>query len=107
MTNIFLPTTATELKKLKWEKLDVIFVTGDAYIDSPFIGVSVIGRALAHAGFRVGIIAQPDIHSDIDICRLGEPELFWGITGGCMDSMVANYTATKKKRLTDDLTAGG
>ena len=92
---------------MKWEKLDVILVTGDAYIDSPFIGVSVIGRSLAHAGFRVGIIAQPDIHSDIDICRLGEPELFWGITGGCMDSMVANYTATKKKRLTDDLTAGG
>lgn len=92
---------------MKWEKLDVILVTGDAYIDSPFIGVSLIGRALAHAGFRVGIIAQPDIHSDIDICRLGEPELFWGITGGCMDSMVANYTATKKKRLTDDLTAGG
>jgi uncharacterized radical SAM protein YgiQ len=55
----------------------------------------------------VGIIAQPDTHSDVDICRLGEPGLFWGITGGCMDSMVANYTATKKKRLTDDLTAGG
>ena len=104
---MFLPTTSAELKKLKWDKLDVILVTGDAYIDSPFIGVAVIGRVLADAGFRVGIIAQPDNHSDIDICRLGEPELFWGITGGCMDSMVANYTATKKKRLTDDLTAGG
>ena len=92
---------------MKWDKLDVILVTGDAYIDSPFIGVSVIGNVLATAGFRVGIIAQPDIHSDIDICRLGEPGLFWGITGGSMDSMVANYTATKKKRLTDDLTAGG
>jgi uncharacterized radical SAM protein YgiQ len=104
---MFLPTTSAELKKLKWDKLDVILVTGDTYIDSPFIGVSVIGNVLADAGFRVGIIAQPDIHSDIDICRLGEPGLFWGITGGCMDSMVANYTATKKKRLTDDLTAGG
>ena len=104
---MFLPTTGAELIKLKWDKLDVILVTGDAYIDSPFIGVSVIGHVLADAGFRVGIIAQPDIHSDIDICRLGEPGLFWGITGGCMDSMVANYTATKKKRLTDDLTAGG
>jgi uncharacterized radical SAM protein YgiQ len=104
---MFLPTTSAELKKLKWDKLDVILVTGDAYIDSPFIGVAVIGRVLADAGFRVGIIAQPDIHSNIDICRLGEPELFWGITGGCMDSLVANYTATKKKRLTDDLTAGG
>jgi uncharacterized radical SAM protein YgiQ len=104
---MFLPTTSAELKKLKWDKLDVILVTGDTYIDSPFIGVSVIGNVLADAGFRVGIIAQPDIHSDIDIRRLREPGLFWGITGGCMDSLVANYTATRKKRLTDDLTAGG
>ena len=105
--NMFLPTTRAELKKLKWDKLDVILVTGDAYIDSPFIGVSVIGQVLANAGFRVGIIAQPDWQSETDICRLGEPNLFWGISGGCMDSMVANYTATKKKRLSDDLTAGG
>jgi uncharacterized radical SAM protein YgiQ len=105
--NMFLPTTRAELKKLKWDKLDVILVTGDAYIDSPFIGVSVIGQVLANAGFRVGVIAQPDWQSETDICRLGEPELFWGISGGCMDSMVANYTATKKKRLRDDLTAGG
>ncbi|MCX5845701.1 MAG: YgiQ family radical SAM protein [Deltaproteobacteria bacterium] len=104
---MFVPTTSEELKKLKWDKLDVILVTGDTYIDSPFIGVSLIGNVLAGAGYRVGIIAQPDIHSDIDICRLGEPRLFWGITGGCMDSLVANYTATRKKRLTDDLTAGG
>ena len=106
-TNMFLPTTSAELKKIKWGKLDVILVTGDVYIDSPYIGVSVIGNVLAEAGFRVGIIAQPDISSDVDIRRLGEPGLFWGITGGCMDSLVANYTATKKKRLTDDLTAGG
>jgi uncharacterized radical SAM protein YgiQ len=104
---MFLPTTRAEVKKLKWDKLDIILITGDAYIDSPFIGVSVIGQVLANAGFRVGIIAQPDWQRDTDICRLGEPELFWGISGGCMDSMVANYTATKKKRLSDDLTAGG
>ncbi|MBN1472297.1 MAG: YgiQ family radical SAM protein [Syntrophaceae bacterium] len=95
------------MKKLKWDKPDVILVTGDAYIDSPFIGVSLIGRVLANAGFRVGVIAQPDWQSATDISRLGEPNLFWGITGGCMDSMVANYTATKKKRFNDDLTAGG
>ena len=65
---MFLPTTSAELKKLKWDNLDVILVTGDTYIDSPFIGVSVIGQVLAGAGFRVGIIAQPDIHGDIDIC---------------------------------------
>ena len=104
---MFLPTTEAELKKLKWDKLDIILVTGDAYIDSPFIGVSVIGHLLTEAGFRVGIIAQPDWQSKNDICRLGEPDLFWGITGGCMDSMVANYTATRKKRFNDDLTAGG
>ncbi|GAB6268908.1 MAG: YgiQ family radical SAM protein [Smithella sp.] len=104
---MFFPTTSAELKILKWDNPDVILVTGDVYIDSPFIGVSVIGQILAEAGFRVGIIAQPDWQSKADICRLGEPKLFWGITGGCMDSMVANYTATKKKRLSDDLTAGG
>ncbi len=104
---MFLPTTSEELKKRGWNRLDVILVTGDAYIDSPHIGVAVIGRVLASAGYRVGIIAQPDIKSDTDISRLGEPRLFWGITGGCMDSMVANYTATRKKRRDDDLTPGG
>jgi len=104
---MFLPATSAELKRLKWDKLDVILVTGDTYIDSPASGVSVIGQVLLAAGFRVGIIAQPDWHSPSDICRLGEPELFWGITAGSMDSMVANYTAVKKKRHSDDLTAGG
>lgn len=104
---MFLPTTKAELKKLKWDKLDIILVTGDTYLDSPFNGVSIIGRILLQAGFRVGIIAQPDRHNADDISRLGEPELFWGITGGCMDSMVANYTATGKKRRNDDLTPGG
>ena len=104
---MFLPTTSAELKKLNWAKLDIILITGDAYIDSPFIGVAVIAHVLLNAGFRVGIIAQPDLNTSVDISRLGEPELFWGITGGCMDSMVANYTAIKKKRFSDDLTAGG
>lgn len=104
---MLLPTTKDELIKLKWDQLDVILITGDAYMDSPFIGVSIIGRVLSQAGFRVGVIAQPDWHTPSDICRLGEPALFWGITGGCMDSMVANYTALKKKRHSDDLTAGG
>jgi uncharacterized radical SAM protein YgiQ len=104
---MFLPTTKEEFKKRGWTKPDIILVTGDAYIDSPHIGVAVIGRVLADAGYRVGIIAQPDMKSGQDIRRLGEPGLFWGITGGCMDSMVANYTATKKKRREDDLTPGG
>lgn len=104
---MFLPTTSEELKKRAWNRLDVILVTGDAYIDSPHIGVAVIGRVLTNAGYRVGVIAQPDVQSGADISRLGEPRLFWGITGGCMDSLVANYTATKKKRHEDDLTPGG
>ena len=102
----FLPTTAKELKQLGWDKLDIILVTGDSYIDSPYIGTAVIGRVLADAGYRVGIIAQPDIKTD-DIARLGEPRLFWGVSGGSVDSMVANYTATKRKRKSDDYTPGG
>ncbi|MFO7568963.1 MAG: YgiQ family radical SAM protein [Smithellaceae bacterium] len=104
---MFLSTTQAELKKRGWDQPDIILVTGDAYIDSPHIGVAVIGRLLTQAGYRVGIIAQPDLTSGTDIRRLGEPRLFWGITGGCMDSMVANYTAMKKKRHDDDLTPGG
>src|SRR5512145_2382083 len=104
---MFLPTTPEELNKARWNRLDVILVTGDAYIDSPHIGVAVIGRVLTNTGYRVGVIAQPDVQSGADIGRLGEPRLFWGVTGGCMDSMVANYTATKKKRREDDLTPGG
>ncbi len=92
---------------LGWSRLDIILVTGDAYIDSPYIGAALIGKVLMDQGYRVGIIAQPDTGSGADITRLGEPALFWGITGGCVDSMVANYTATKKFRNDDDYTPGG
>lgn len=104
---MFLPTTRQEMEALGWPRLDVILVTGDAYIDSPFIGVAVIGKLLLHHGFRVGIIAQPDPRSGRDITRLGEPKLFWGVSGGCIDSMVANYTASGRRRKTDDYTPGG
>ncbi|MFC1557911.1 YgiQ family radical SAM protein [candidate division KSB1 bacterium] len=104
---MFLPATAEEMSMLGWDKLDIILITGDAYIDSPFIGVSIIGKVLLNAGYRIGIIAQPDIQSAKDITRLGEPRLFWGITSGCVDSMVANYTALKKRRKSDDFTPGG
>ncbi|OQY07795.1 MAG: YgiQ family radical SAM protein [Desulfobacteraceae bacterium 4572_123] len=104
---MFLPTTRTEMNRLGWEKADVILVTGDSYIDSPFMGIAVIGKVLAAAGFKVAVIAQPDVHSDKDISRLGEPHLFWGISGGSIDSMVANYTALKKRRKKDDYTPGG
>lgn len=104
---MFLPTTPAELARLGWDALDVILVTGDSYIDSPFNGVALIGRLLYQAGYRVGIIGQPDVTSPADITRLGEPRLFWGVSGGSVDSMVANYTALKKKRRSDDYTPGG
>lgn len=104
---MYLPTTLKEMKERNWEGADIILVTGDAYIDSPFVGVAVIGQILIKAGYRVGVIAQPEIRNPQDIGRLGNPALFWGVTGGCLDSMVANYTATKKKRNRDDFTPGG
>ncbi|MBU0474771.1 MAG: YgiQ family radical SAM protein [Bacteroidetes bacterium] len=104
---MFLPTTVYEAKELGWNKLDIILVSGDTYVDSPYIGIAILGKILMDKGFRVGIIAQPDINTNNDITRLGEPELFWGVTGGSVDSMVANYTASKKKRRNDDYTPGG
>ncbi|MDD9302771.1 MAG: YgiQ family radical SAM protein [Desulfobacter sp.] len=104
---MFLPTTSEELQKSGIDQLDIILVTGDAYIDSPFMGVSLVGRMLESKGFSVGIIAQPCLDTDKDISRLGEPRLFWGITAGAVDSMVANYTASKKRRKQDDYTPGG
>ena len=103
----FLPTTKNELHKLGWSQPDIIIVSGDSYIDSPYIGAALIGRILLDAGFRVGIIAQPDVGSGKDIKRLGPPRLFWGVTAGSVDSMVANYTATGKRRKSDDYTPGG
>ncbi|WP_415405547.1 YgiQ family radical SAM protein [Sulfurovum sp. CS9] len=103
----FLPTTRAEMDELGWDQCDVILVSGDAYIDSPFIGVAMVGRMLERMGYKVGMIGQPDINSDVDIKRLGEPRLYWGVSGGSVDSMVSNYTATKKFRNSDDYTPGG
>jgi uncharacterized radical SAM protein YgiQ len=102
----YLPTTRAEMDARGWEYCDVILISGDAYIDSPFIGVAVVGRILEREGYRVGIIGQPNITTD-DVMRLGEPRLFWGVSGGSVDSMVSNYTATKKFRNSDDYTPGG
>ena len=104
---MYIPTTADEVRHLGWEGLDVILVTGDSYIDSPYIGAAVIGKVLINAGYRVGIIAQPDVSTGDDILRLGEPALFWGVSAGSLDSMVANRTASGKKRKHDDYTPGG
>ena len=90
-----------------WDRADIILVSGDGYIDSPYIGVAVIGNVLTARGFRVAVIAQPDTDSGMDITRLGEPLLFWGVSAGSVDSMVANHTASGKKRKHDDYTPGG
>ncbi len=101
---MYIPTTREELTAQGIMQPDVILITGDTYIDSPHIGVAVVGKWLIAHGFTVAIIAQP---ADADIARLGEPKLFWGVTGGCIDSMVANYTPLKKFRNQDDYTPGG
>ncbi len=102
-----LPMSRAEMDKLGWDSCDIIIVTGDAYIDHPSFGMAVIGRLLESQGFRVGIIAQPDINDDKAFQVLGEPNLYFGITAGNMDSMVNNYTADKKIRHDDAYTPDG
>jgi uncharacterized radical SAM protein YgiQ len=96
-----------EMQQLGWDACDVILVTGDAYVDHPSFGMAVIGRTLEAQGFRVGIISQPDWHSADDFKKLGQPTLFFGVTGGNMDSMVNRYTSDKKIRSNDAYTANG
>ncbi len=104
---MFIPTTKDEIRNRGWDALDIILVSGDTYIDSPYNGSAVIGHYLIDAGFRVGIICQPHTDSDTDIMRLGTPLLYWSVSGGCVDSMVANHTPTGKFRKDDDFTPGG
>jgi uncharacterized radical SAM protein YgiQ len=92
---------------LGWPQCDVIIVTGDAYVDHPSFGMAIIGRVLEAQGFRVGIIAQPDWHSTRDFEALGSPRLFFGVTGGNMDSMVNRYTSDRRVRSDDAYTPGG
>ncbi|MFH1050061.1 MAG: YgiQ family radical SAM protein [bacterium] len=103
---MFIPTTYKEIKQLGWEKLDIILISGDVYLDSYYDGSALLGKLLISKGYKVGIISQPDISNSEDITRLGEPSLFWGVSAGCVDSMVANYTALLKKKRSDDLTPG-
>lgn len=96
-----------EMDELGWDACDVILVTGDAYIDHPSFGMALIGRLLEAQGFRVGIISQPDWTSAKDFMKLGRPNLFFGVTGGNMDSMVNRYTSDKKIRSNDAYTPNG
>jgi len=102
----FLPMSREEMTQLGWDSCDIILVTGDAYVDHPSFGMAVIGRMLENQGFRVGIIAQPDWQSAEPFKALGQPNLFWGVTSGNMDSMINRYTADRKIRSDDAYTPG-
>ena len=104
----FLPITLEEVKRLGWEQVDVVLVTGDAYVDHPSFGTAVIGRTLEAAGYRVAIIPQPNWRDDLrDFRKFGRPRLFFGVTSGAMDSMVNHYTAARRLRHDDAYTPGG
>lgn len=104
----FLPTTKKEMQLHGWDVADVILFSGDAYIDHPSFGVAVIGRVLQSKGYRVAIVPQPDWHGDFrDFKKLGRPRLFFGISPGCMDSMVNKYTANKRLRSEDAYSPDG
>jgi uncharacterized radical SAM protein YgiQ len=103
----FLPTSRAEMTALGWQQCDVIIITGDAYVDHPSFGMAIVGRVLEAQGFKVGIIAQPDWRSTRDFEALGAPRLFFGVTGGNMDSMVNRYTSDRRVRSDDAYTPGG
>lgn len=102
-----LPMSQDEMDILGWDSCDIVIVTGDAYVDHPSFGMAIIGRLLEAQGFRVGIIAQPDWTSAEPFAALGEPNLFFGVTGGNMDSMVNRYTSDRRLRHNDSYTPGG
>jgi uncharacterized radical SAM protein YgiQ len=103
----FLPMSRVEMKVRGWDELDVLIITGDAYIDHPSFGAAVVGRVLEADGWRVGIIAQPDWTDAESLTVMGRPRLFCGITAGNLDSMLSHYTAARRKRKEDAYTPGG
>ena len=105
--NGFLPVTEKEMKERGIEQFDFVYITGDAYVDHPSFGVSIISRLIESLGYTIGIISQPDWHTDKDFKRFGRPKLAFLVTSGNIDSMVAHYTAAKRKRSDDAYTAGG
>ena len=106
--NKWLPTTKKEVESRGWDSIDVIFFTGDAYVDHPSFGAAVIGRILEAEGLKVAIVPQPNWQDDLrDFKKLGKPNLYFAVTAGNMDSMVNHYTANKRKRSNDAYTPGG
>ena len=107
MERDFLPISKTDMKRRGWEQCDFVYVIGDAYVDHPTFGHAIISRVLEDAGFKVGIISQPDWKNPASIQALGEPRLAFLVMGGNMDSMVNHYSVSKKRRKTDAFTPGG
>ena len=104
----WLPITTKEVEARGWGELDVILISGDAYVDHPAFGTAVIGRIMESEGLRIAIVPQPNWQDDLrDFKKMGKPRLFFGVTSGCMDSMVNHYTASKRRRSTDAYTPGG
>lgn len=104
----WLPTSVKEMKALGWDYVDVVFFTGDAYVDHPSFGAAVIGRILQKYGYNVAIVPQPNWQDDLrDFKKFGEPRLFFAISAGAMDSMVNHYTANRRKRSDDAYTPNG
>src|SRR5579883_2527631 len=103
----FLPTTPEEMRARGWDALDVLIVTGDAYVDHPAFGPVLVARFLAGRGLRVGIVAQPRWTSIDDVARMGVPRLFVGVSAGNLDSMLNKLTAQKKVRSEDQYSPGG
>ena len=107
MDKRFLPINRKEMEELGWDAPDFIQVTGDAYVDHPSFGVAIISRVLEAAGYRVAILSQPDYKSCEAFKEFGRPRLGFLVTSGNIDSMVAHYTVSKKKRNYDYYSAGG
>src|SRR5512145_2504374 len=103
----FLPTTADEVRARGWDAVDVVFVTGDAYVDHPSFAMAILGRLLEAAGYRVGVLSQPDWRSCDAWRTFGRPRLFFAISAGNMDSMINHYTANRKVRNDDAYSPGG
>src|SRR5690348_10588443 len=102
-----LPMTAAEMAARGWDAVDVVFVTGDAYVDHPSFAMAILGRVLEAAGYRVAILSQPDWHSCEPWRQFGRPRLFFGVSAGNMDSLINHYTANKKVRNDDAYSPGG
>ncbi|MEI7943091.1 MAG: YgiQ family radical SAM protein, partial [Candidatus Riflemargulisbacteria bacterium] len=107
MNSKFLPMCKSDLVERGWDSVDIILVSGDAYVDHPSFAAAILGRWLEKYGYKVGISAQPDWRKDDDFLKLGRPNLFFGVTAGNLDSLVANRTSDKRPRREDMYSPGG